>query len=403
MLVVATLGWLFAGMLMSIGPLASRSATLDLLGPGGEGELGKWFAWYNCAFLLGAAAGGLIFGWLGDRCGRSKALGWSILCYSTLTGASAFARAPEQLLVLRFLSCLGVGGVWPNGVALVSEAWPGASRPKIAGLIGAANIGQVLLGLAACQVAITPTSWRWVMGPGAAPVLLGLYSLAWAPESPRWLLARQEAQTTTPPRAEVFRPPLLWVTILGVILGTIPVFGGWGSGNWLTAWADKVGGSSDPHLKAWAVVERSFGGTIGGLLGGWLASRLGRRFSYFLISAGALALSAYIFRALTPFDTSFGSWVFVLGVVSGLYFGWLPLCLPDLFPTRVRSTGAGVTFNFGRIAAAAGVLGAGDLIQRFDGDYGRVGAITSLIYAVGLLAIWLAPRNAPAAPPDASS
>jgi hypothetical protein len=92
-----------------------------------------------------------------------------------------------------------------------------------------------------------------------------------------------------------------------------------------------------------------------------------------------------------PTDTSFLLWVAALGFFSGIYFGWLPLFLPELFPTRVRSTGAGVSFNFGRIVTAVTVFATGALKQYFEGDYARIGQVTSLIFAVGLVAIWLAP------------
>src|SRR5436305_1327430 len=139
MLAAAFLGWLCAGVEMGLGPLAARPAVRDLLfhvagelpaplNPVQEAQVGGWFAWYLCAFLLGGAAGGLLFGRLSDRAGRVRAMGLSILCFSLFTGAGWFVRTPEELLALRFLAGLGIGGMWPAGVALVSEAWPAKSR-----------------------------------------------------------------------------------------------------------------------------------------------------------------------------------------------------------------------------------------------------------------------------------
>lgn len=400
-LLTAFLGWMLAGTHMSITPLVSRSATISFLWPeqiaplDGEQKtiVAQWFARYNAAFLLGAAAGGLLFGWLGDRTGRARAMGWSIICYSLFSGVAFVAESPWVMLACRFASCLGVGGMWPNGIALVSEVLVKVPRTVLAGLIGtAANVGQVLMAAAAYYVDITPTSWRWVMLVGASPLVVGAVVLAAVPESPRWLAERLRPRPPSGPVREVFRPPLLWVTVLGIVLGGIPLLGGWGSGNWLVPWADEVSGTADPQLKALTQGQRSFGGAVSSLLGGWVASRLGRRFSYFLISLGSLATSAYIFNCLSPKDPSFGWWALMLGVVSGFYFGWLPLCLPELFPTRVRSTGAGVTFNFGRIGAACGVLLNMPLVALFAGDYGRVGAVTSMIYTLGLVVAWLVPR-----------
>src|SRR6185436_18594517 len=143
----------------------------------------------------------------------------------------------------------------------------------------------------------------------------------------------------------------------------IPLLGGWGSGNWLVPWAQKV----NPEIWTWTQLNRSLGGSISSLLGGWLAGLAGRRRSYFLISLGSLIVSELVFNLLNPHHGwLFAAGAFMVGLVSGFFFGWLPLCLPELFPTRVRSTGAGVTFNFGRIASALGVFGAGILIQVFN-------------------------------------
>lgn len=405
-LVTAFLGWFFAGVQMSITPLMSRSATISLRWPEAatgplsgeekrerESQVGKWFSWFNATFLMGAAVGGLLFGWLGDKAGRARAMGLSILCFTVMSGMGYFARSTEELLAYRFIACLGVGGMWPNGIALASEAWSDVSRPMLAGLIGtAANVGQVGMAMIAIRVPITTESWRWVLLLASTPAVLGLFVLLAVPESPSWLAGRASAKSgkSWGPVAEVFRPPLLWLTLVGICLGTIPLLGGWGSGNWLVPWADQVGATSD--LKAWIQLNRSFGGTISSLLGGWVAGLVGRRKSYFLISLGALVVSEFVYFRLTPADGwLFAAGAFMVGLIAGTFFGWLPLCLPELFPTRVRSTGAGVTFNFGRIASALGVFGAGVLIQAFDGNYARVGQITSLIYVLGMVVILFAP------------
>ena len=408
------LGWYFSGVQMSIGSLAMHPAAVDLLrrwSVSGQSP-GQWFAWYTCAFLFGAAAGGYVFGWVGDRYGRARAMGLSICCSAAFSGIAYFAADPVQLLVLRFLACLGIGGMWPNGVSLASEAWPNMSRPMLAGVIGmAANIGLVTLALIAQydQFKITPDHWRWTMLVGAAPLVLGIFSLAFVPESPRWLAQqRQEATASaTTSTGELWRPPLLRVTLVGIALGTVPVVGGWGSTNWMIPWAEEVQKShshdgtagstasppvkADPHLKARIQTARSAAGTVASLLGGWFAILAGRRLSYFLASLAALASAQYLFRTLTPLDDWFLFWVSAVGFFHGLYMGWLPLCLPEFFPTHVRSTGSGVSFNFGRVISAVIVLLTGLSILRFAENYARIGQITSLIFAVGMVAILLAP------------
>ena len=406
-LMAAFLGWMFAGVEMSLMVPATRPAIQDFLSApltraGGladqityfETRADQWLSWLVSAFLLGAALGGVVFGWLADRAGRVRAMGWSILCYSTITALSYFVTSPEQLLLLRFAACMGIGGMWPSGVALVAEAWPSVSRPALAGLIGAAaNVGFLILGILMLYHPITRESWRWVFLLGGAPALLGVFVLGFVPESPQWLAEKAAGEfSSSSPVAEVFRPPLLRWTLLGIALGTIPLLGGWASGQRLVPWAGQVGELHGLHgLKAATQILWALGAVIGSLGGGWLASRLGRRRSYFCISLGSLVLSHYIFSILTPVHAEFLWATFTLGLVSTSFFGWLPYFLPELFPTRVRATGAGVTYNFGRILSAAALLSSTALSEFFRGDIAKMGAVTSWVYAFGLVIIWLIP------------
>src|SRR5436305_3158310 len=158
-LAAAILGWMFDGMEMGIFPLVARPALQQLQQITGlldEGFVQRWMGIITAAFLLGAACGGLGFGWLGDRYGRIKAMTWSILCYSLFTGLCYFAAHPWQLGAFRFVAALGMGGEWALGVALVMEIWPENKRPLMAGLIGAsANPGYAIIALIAIQVPIT--------------------------------------------------------------------------------------------------------------------------------------------------------------------------------------------------------------------------------------------------------
>ncbi len=145
-------------------------------------------------------------------------------------------------------------------------------------------------------------------------------------------------------------------------------------------------------MKSWATVARSLPGSISSLLGGALAFWLGRRRSYFLLSLCALACTQFLFRTTVPGTPEFFFWMGTLGFFSGFFFGWLPLCLPELFPTRIRSTGAGVSFNWGRILTGIGVLAtAAVLKESLAGQYDVVGRYTGFVYALGMVVIMMAP------------
>jgi SHS family sialic acid transporter-like MFS transporter len=427
-LIAAFLGWMFAGLEIALFVLIHRPAMISLTldDPSGgssmhsmvidEQLVKQWFAWYQAAFLFGAAAGGWIFGLIGDRRGRTFALALSVLCYSIFTGACYFASTPFELLVLRFLACLGIGGAWPNTVALVAEAWPDASRPFLAGLLGtAANVGQVLMGVIGLSFDVTASSWRWVLLVGASPVVIGIWCLRGVPESARWLSTRVRPKPNAAgPLQELFRPPLRSRLFLGILLGAIPVIGTAANAQWIIPWTDQVAAEqtanahkqdtanvsapakiikADPKSKARTQISRSSGAVFGSLLGGILATLLGRRLTYFLVSLLSLIASTIIFGWMNPLHPWFQTASFVFGLVGVIYFGWLPLYLPELFPTRVRATGAGISFNSGRIIAACVVLGTGLLLGLVHGDYARIGLWTGMIYAVGMLIILFAPRT----------
>lgn len=402
-LLAAFTGLLFDGIELGLMPIASNSVTQSLLGGRFTSALaGVWFARFTASLMLGAAAGGIVFGALGDRIGRTRAMGVSILFYSIFSGTGWLVGSVEQMLILRFFVGLGVGGMWPNGVALVSECWPSVSRPMVAGIVGAGlNAGILLLSQVARIWHITPDSWRWLFGWSAVPGLLGVIALCFVPESPRWLSTRTVAtKRTATPLRDLFRPPLLRLTLLGILLGSIPMIGAWAASKWMIPWADKIGGAAQPGYKALTQGYWAFGAVLGSFFGAQLAGMLGRRLSYFLISLGSTALTSGLFLFTAPLESAFLPTVLAQGFVATLFFGWLPLYLPELFPTKVRATGSGIAYNTGRFATAVGVFFAGLLVVWLGGDISRVGAVMGLIYSLGMLAIWLAPETSNKDLPD---
>ena len=392
-LVAAFAGLVFDGVELGLMPVASLSVSRSLLGDAFTPTLGgDWFARFTAALMLGAAIGGITLGSLGDRIGRSRAMGVSILFYSMFAGLGAFVTTQEQMLALRFLVGLGVGGMWPNGVALVSECWPNASRPVVSGVMMAGlNAGILLLSQLARVWTIAPDSWRWIFKLAAVPAVLGVLVLLALPESPKWLAARGAVKQPTPPLRELFRPELVRMTLVGIVISSIPMVGAWAASKWMIPWADKTAGAALAGYKAVTQGWWALGATLGSFVGAQVASWLGRRTSYFLISAGSTVLTVAMFQLTAPLQASFHPIVFAQGFTATLFFSWLTLYLPELFPTRVRATGTGLAYNSGRFATAGGVMVAGALFAALGGNYPKVGALCALIYALGMVAIWWAP------------
>jgi SHS family sialic acid transporter-like MFS transporter len=209
-LAAALLGWMFDGAEMGVFSLVGQAAVKELLNTTNDYDVRLWIAVINAGFLIGAATGGVLFGWLGDRIGRVRAMTLSVLTYALFTGACGMAQEAWQVGGLRFIAALGMGGEWSLGVALVMEVWPNRSRAFMAGLIGAAaNVGYLMVGVIGLILSqligslleglqgfgytaesarhlIGDTGWRLIMVLGTLPALLTFFIRTFVPESKKW-------------------------------------------------------------------------------------------------------------------------------------------------------------------------------------------------------------------------
>lgn len=480
-LTAALLGWMFDGLEMGLFPLVGKKALEELLGEGGN--VGSWFGVINAGFLIGAATGGVLFGWLGDRIGRVKAMTLSVLVYAGCSGLCGFSASPWQLAGLRFAGALGMGGEWALGVALVMEMWPGARRAWLAGLIGAfGNLGYFLLGLIALglnrgggEVGRWLTSvgvgeetvtyftrngnWRLLMAVGALPAVLTLFIRLFVPESEKWT-SEQKAGTVSHWRTLDLLAVLLgavvgagvlslwvvtvedkalplWVRILGTLVGVgvmtvsylfpsrqyliranvptaerkhligrmllaaglsgVPLLATWGGVMWVYNLVDQIA-PGDKDGRPLTQASSALGAAIGCVLAALLGDRIGRKWAYALmcVLSGAALYSFYAFHP--PFGWGFVAAAGGVGLITASFYGWLPLYLPELFPTKVRATGQGFGFNFGRVLASVGSLQTAALLSAFkneagEPDYARACSVAASVYVVGLLLVLFAPET----------
>lgn len=469
-LTAALLGWLFDGFEMGLFPVVHRAALLDLLGLDGSSPehtqaVGDWYAYITAAFLVGAATGGVLFGWLGDRIGRVRAMTLSILTYALCSGLAGFTTAAWQMVVVRFVAALGMGGEWSLGVALVMEVWQGQSRAFLAGLIGAAaNLGYFLVALLSLSIValggwlkelgLSPSwaEWRLLTVCGALPALLTFFIRLWVPESQSWEREREKGTTagwqgrdllavaasvavcagllvfwinvpdTTLRVAALVvavglvsvgylypirqflvrngeepatRRRFLGTMLLGALVSGIPLLATWGSVQPAPGWADQLGKKADPPVVAareYAQIASALGATAGCIVGAAFAGWAGRRITYVLLCLASLGAVLWFYQMNEAFGAAFLASLFVVGFFSAAFYGWLPLYLPELFPTRIRATGQGFAFNFGRILAAVGVLQL-PLLMGKPPNYPQACSLLAFIYLAGVVVIWLAPET----------
>jgi MFS family permease len=331
---------------------------------------------------VGWALGGGVFGRLGDRLGRSRTLSLTILTYALFTGLSCFAQAWWQLLIFRFLAALGIGGEWAVGSSLLAETWPRRWRPWIAAVLQTGvNVGVLLACLT--YVLMSNTNPRYVFLVGIVPALLVFWIRRAVPEPEEWRAAKARAAHHEPGVRDLFRGGVRRTTLLTILICSLSLSAWWAFMFWNSQHVRNLpefAGLPRPErevkvsLVFFLVILVSVGGNF---FGGLLARRLGYRRGIALMFAGFLG--AFIGAFAVPRDyLSLLPWVCAIGFFSGV-FGLFTMYLPPLFPTLLRTTGAGFCFNIGRVVAAFGTV--------FFGLFSVVGDFREALLYDGMLFI----------------
>jgi len=378
--VAAWLGWLFDGLDMHLYTLVAAPFVMELVRAASPADAAvrEKSSWIQAAFLVGWALGGAFFGRLGDRLGRSRALSLTILTYAIFTGLSFVAQAWWHLLIFRFLAALGVGGEWAVGSSLLAETWPTRWRPWIAAVLQAGvNIGILLACLAVYVMAGLPP--RTVFLVGIFPALLVFWIRRHVPEPAEWRTARARAHAGGPGVAELFRGEIRPTTLKSIGLCALSLSAWWAFMFWHPQHLRNL-----PELAGWARADRErlvsmafFIVTFASLVGCFAAGALARLVGYRrAIAVLCLALSLSM---IGSFGVPHGPtalvylWFPLVGLFGGV-FGLFTMYLPPLFPTLLRTTGAGFCYNIGRVAAAFGTV--------FFGLFAQVGNFRfALLYA----------------------
>jgi len=396
-LVVAWLGWVFDSMDATIYALVMTPALKELLGRQGSSENIGWYGGIIFAiFVVGWALGGVIFGIAADYIGRARTLVITILIYAVFTGLAAFSHSWWELAIYRFLTALGIGGEWAAGATLVAEVWPESLRVKGAGLLQSAW-GAGYFVAAAVYLLLSSYSWRVMFIVGLAPALVALLVRLKVREPERWVEVRRGEAAGGPRRltlAELFTPQMRRDTLVGTALAFIAVFGLWGATTWTPSLIhellaprglDQV---STIRLVSYATMSLNLGAIVGYLAFAPLAEWLGRRGAFLLMLLGSAAMLPVTFLLPSSYSTAV-LLLPALGFFSNGIFSGFPVYLPEIFPTRIRATGAGFCFNAGRVLAAAGPFLTGTLVV-YLGTFARAASSIALIYLLGTIVLLFA-------------
>jgi MFS family permease len=387
----AWLGWMFDGLDMHIYTLVATPFVAQLLVlPRTDKQVGEKGALINAAFLIGWALGGAFFGRIGDVMGRSRALCLTILCYAGFTGLSAISTEWWHLMVFRFLSALGIGGEWAVGASLLSETWPKRWRPWIAATLQTAvNIGVLL----ACFFGylFENAEPRYIFLVGVFPALIVLWIRRAVPETEEWHAARAGSEKP-PGLTDLFRGAAAKTTWIVLAICGVSLTAHWTFMFWQQKYIRDL-----PEVRDLSSACQNRAAVIalmvlmaGSILGNYAAAAVARAVGYrkavvsFCLIYGVV-MGVTFLEARTHFAILIG--FFFIGLCQGV-FGLFTMCLPPLFPTLLRTTGAGFCYNIGRLIAAGGTV--------FFGLFTKVGDVRqALLYAAILfipaagLACWL--------------
>jgi MFS family permease len=408
--VVASLGWLFDTMDQQLFTLARRPAIAELLGPGATtSRIAEYSGYVTMVFMLGWASGGVFFGVLGDRIGRVRTMMFTILCYSLFTGVSVFSTNVWDFSAYRFLTGLGVGGQFAVGVALVAESLPDRARPYALGWLQASstwgNMLAAIIGMslgALEQAGTLASSWRAMFLVGALPAFLCLFVMRRLDEPAAWRLASREGVKRGSIHELFSTPRWRRNAIVGMLLAFAGVVGLWGIGffsvDLLRAVLDKT--DMTPGRKTlWTGVTSLFQnlGAFAGIYGfTHLTAHIGRRKAFTIGFVAAMGMTAFTFWNLNSFSDIF--WMIpLMGACQLALFAGYAIYLPELFPTRLRSTGTSFCYNVGRFVAALGPLALGLLTSRVYANQAEpmryAGVTMCLVFLIGLGTIPFAPET----------
>ena len=392
-LLAAKFGWMLDAMdfmiyAMAIGQLRSYFGFSDAT----AGMLGT-------VTLVMSAAGGLIFGVVADRLGRTRALMSTILIFSLASLGAATSQSVLQLLMWRAILGIGMGGEWASGAVLVSETWPAAHRNKAISIVQSGwalgyMLAAIMAGLFIDVLELGNEGWRWLFAFGALPALFTLWVRRKVREPAVWTEQRAAGGPSAKPFRVIFGPVYRRRTILAVLLNSAVQFAYYGVFFWLPGFLARPveqggAGMGVVGSVAW-IIPLQIGAYLGYLSFGFIADRLGRHrtFILFMVTAailvpvyGQMARSPGILMLLGP----------VLGFVGHGYFSMFGSFLAELFPTAVRATGQGTSYNLGRLAGALAPYTIGALATLPGIGIGLAMASTSALFLTAALLILALP------------
>ena len=394
---VCFLGTAFAGTISTLMSVYLPVVVKDLLGHKSSDELNNISAYINAIFILGGAFGGFICGIISDKTGRKAGVIVSIGCYALFTILTGYMPNWWGVVICRFFSGFGLGGVLVTTVTIMMEEWPQKTRAIFIGILSISiPVGIFSAGVIDYFV----SSWRQGFLVGIIPLGIAILAVFLLKESAKWKYSRNEIALQTTVKETLFAASHRKDLIIGSIIFGTMLIGLWAIFSWIPTWIQSLITTGDAQKeRGLSMMMLGMGGLVGGFLSGWLTNAIGLKRSMLLCFAVCTVLSFLLLKTNSTFSAVIYVEIFVLALFFGASQGVLSVYIPSLFPVDIRGTATGFCFNIGRIFTAIAVLFVGVLVTDLGG-YGNSLFVFSSVFVVGLIVTFFSKDKAVADPAE---
>jgi MFS family permease len=384
--IICFLSTFFSGIVSMLMSVYLPVAVKDLLGNVSDEKMNNVSAWINALFIFGWMFGGLAWGIICDKIGRSKSVILSTACFSLFAVGTALSPSWMLVSACRFLSGFGIGGVMVTTTILVAELWTEKNRAIVLGMV---SLAMPVGFFAAGAINNMTADWRTAFGIGIIPLLLAGIAIFTLPESEKWKAFKQETKPRENKNSQLFAAPHTKNLLIGSIIFGAMLIGLWAVFSWAPTWVQSISSSTDvQQQRGLTMMILAGGGIAGSFFSGWIVNAIGLRKTMLMCFAGCFIMTFVVFKLNS--DVTALTFAEMAGLVFffGISQGALAVYIPALFPTGVRASATGFCFNAGRLFTGTVVFFIGALVSLFGG-YGQAVFIFSFVFVVGFIATLL--------------
>ncbi|MDP4250613.1 MAG: MFS transporter [Bacteroidota bacterium] len=373
---------LFGGTVSTLMSVYLPVAVKDLMSNTSSAQYDNITAYISALFIFGWMVGGILWGILCDTLGRKKSFIYATLCYGLFTLTTAVAPSWFMVVVSRFMSGFGIGGVLVITTMLVSEGYQEKRRAVLLGILSISiPVGIFSAGLINYFVSY----WRYAFVVGAIPVVLSGLAAIFFTESELWRSAQRKGIQARNNLRQLFNNENGKHLVMGSLIFGTALIGLWATFSWLPSWIQSlIQGAGGQKERGLAMMMMGGGGLLGGFVSGWIVNAIGVKKTLLLCFGISFILSVILFKLTTVLSTAVYFQIALITIFFGMSQGALSVYIPDLFPVSLRATATGVCFNLGRFFTAVAVFFIGSLVD-FLGGYGNAIFWFSFVFLIGFV------------------